>query len=84
MSRAFQQIHVMIAIAALLSAARLSAQVNATGTFSGQVTDAAILTGCADCNDPITIHIEGGTRIEDGAGIIHFSVPASHWWCWRR
>ena len=42
--------------------------------------DAAILTGCADCNDPITIHIEGGTRIEDGAGIIHFSVPASRWW----
>jgi hypothetical protein len=36
-----KSIHVAIAIAALLTAAQLSAQVNATGTFSGQVTDAA-------------------------------------------
>src|SRR5260370_16503351 len=39
MSQSFQTIRVAIVIAVL--AAHVSAQVNATGTFSGQVTDAA-------------------------------------------
>ena len=41
MSKAFQPIRVAFAVVILLSAARLSGQVNATGTFAGQVTDAA-------------------------------------------
>src|SRR5947208_5657045 len=41
MSKAFQPIRVAFAVVILLSAARLSGQVKATGTFAGQVTDAA-------------------------------------------
>jgi hypothetical protein len=41
MKKVFPRINATILLSALLLAGRLSAQVNATGTFSGQVTDAA-------------------------------------------
>src|SRR5882724_11510519 len=41
MSKAFQPIRVAFAVVILLSAVHLSGQVKATGTFAGQVTDAA-------------------------------------------
>lgn len=40
--------------------------------------DAAITTGCGDCNDAMEVRVEGGSV--GGEGIAHFSVPASRWW----
>jgi hypothetical protein len=43
--------------------------------------DAAITTGCGDCNDAIVVRIEGGeARLDAGEAIIHFSIPARRWW----
>ena len=43
--------------------------------------DAAITTGCGDCNDAIIVQIEGGeARLAAGDAIIHFSIPARRWW----
>jgi hypothetical protein len=43
--------------------------------------DARITTGCGDCNDAMVLLIEGGSlRMEQGDGIVHFSIPAKRWW----
>lgn len=41
--------------------------------------DARIRTSCADCGEELTVVVEGGSVIDDG-GIVHFAVPAAHWW----
>ncbi|MBA4181976.1 MAG: hypothetical protein C0506_15400 [Anaerolinea sp.] len=40
--------------------------------------DATIACSCGDCGEPMTVEVRDG-RVE-GAGIIHFGVPALHWW----
>lgn len=40
--------------------------------------DATIACSCGDCGEPLTVEIRDG-RVE-GSGIIHFGVPALHWW----
>ncbi len=43
--------------------------------------DARITTGCGDCNDSMALLVQDGSlRLENGDGIIHFSVPARRWW----
>lgn len=43
--------------------------------------NAKITAACGDCNDSMILHIENGkVRLEQGEGIIHFSVPAKKWW----
>ncbi len=43
--------------------------------------DARISTGCADCNDSMIMLVQDGSlRLEQGEGIVHFSVPARRWW----
>ena len=41
--------------------------------------DAAIEAPCGDCGDRMTLEIRGG-KLAHGEGIIHFAVPARHWW----
>lgn len=41
-------------------------------------TDATIACSCGDCGQPMTVEVRKG-RME-GAGLIHFGVPALHWW----
>ena len=43
--------------------------------------DARISTACGDCNDAMLLLVqEGSLRLENGEGMIHFSVPARRWW----
>ena len=43
--------------------------------------DARISTGCGDCNDAMSLLVQGSSvRLAHGEGIIHFSVPARRWW----
>ncbi len=37
-----------------------------------------IAARCGDCDEPIELGIEG-PRLT-GAGVVHFAVPARHWW----
>lgn len=40
--------------------------------------DALITARCGDCDEPLYVRVEGG-RVS-GEGLIHFGVPARHWW----
>ena len=41
--------------------------------------DAVIRAFCGDCCEPMTLEVSGG-RLTRTEGIIHFAVPAHHWW----
>ena len=41
-------------------------------------TDATIRCSCGDCDQAMRVDIRDG-RVE-GSGLIHFGVPARHWW----
>lgn len=40
--------------------------------------DAVITTSCLDCGEVLTYEVSGATMT--GGGVVHFSVPAAHWW----
>jgi hypothetical protein len=42
--------------------------------------DARIVTGCGDCNDAMVLTVKDGFLLYPPPGVIHFSVPAQHWW----
>lgn len=52
---------------------------DALGVPAALGKDAIISAFCGDCSEPMTLEIRGGslTRSE---GIIHFAIPAHHWW----
>lgn len=41
--------------------------------------DARIISGCGDCNDSMVVTVKGGS-LSGASGILHFAVPAKHWW----
>jgi len=41
--------------------------------------DARIDTTCADCGEMAELEIIGGNLAEE-FGVIHFAIPAAHWW----
>jgi Alkylmercury lyase len=40
---------------------------------------AEITTSCTDCGDPLTVRTTG-RALADGAGVVHFAIPAATWW----
>lgn len=40
--------------------------------------DSTVATACPDCDEPLELTVRGGEVIGDG--VVHFSVPARHWW----
>lgn len=41
--------------------------------------DAVIRASCGDCGTAMTLRITQGA-LERGEGIVHFAIPAAHWW----
>ena len=41
--------------------------------------DGAVSTHCPDCLEPLELRVAGG-EIEPSESVIHFAVPAAHWW----
>lgn len=41
--------------------------------------DADISAPCGDCGDPLTLQLRGGRLVRE-EGVVHFAVPAHHWW----
>jgi hypothetical protein len=41
--------------------------------------DGKLSTSCGDCQAPMTLTIRGGALLP-AEGVIHFAVPAAHWW----
>lgn len=39
----------------------------------------AVSTWCPDCHKRLVVSVEDG-RLSSGVGVVHFAVPAAHWW----
>jgi hypothetical protein len=52
---------------------------DALGIPAALGTDAVIRAPCGDCGQPMSLEVKDGT-LAHGEGIIHFAVPAHHWW----
>ena len=40
--------------------------------------DARIIARCGDCDEPLSLEV--ATERLAGSGVVHFAVPALHWW----
>jgi hypothetical protein len=52
---------------------------DALGIVAALGTDAVIRTACGDCSERMLLEIAAG-KLKRSEGIIHFAVPARHWW----
>jgi alkylmercury lyase-like protein len=52
---------------------------DALGVVAALDTDAVIRAYCGDCSEPMRLEIAGG-KVTRSDGMIHFAVPAHHWW----
>jgi len=52
---------------------------DALGVVAALGKDAVVRTCCGDCSAPLELEVTGG-RLTRGEGVIHFGVPAHHWW----
>lgn len=52
---------------------------DALGIVAALDADAVIRTVCGDCSEPMSLEIAAG-QLERSEGVIHFAVPAHHWW----
>ena len=52
---------------------------DALGIVAALDQDAVIRAWCGDCSEPMSLEIEAG-KLTRSEGIIHFGVPAHHWW----
>ena len=43
-------------------------------------TSGTVRTTCADCGDPVTLAVDPEAGPDDLDGLLHFTVPARHWW----
>lgn len=52
---------------------------DALGIAAALGRDAVISSPCGDCGGVMTLEVRGG-RLVSGDGVVHFGVPAHHWW----
>jgi Alkylmercury lyase len=52
---------------------------DALGVVAALGTNAVIRAVCGDCSEPMLLEIAAG-KLKRSEGIIHFAVPAHHWW----
>ena len=52
---------------------------DALGIAAALDADARISAPCGDCGEPMRLEVRGG-HLTHGEGVIHFAVPAHHWW----
>src|SRR5438132_14081100 len=52
---------------------------DALGIVAALGKDATIRASCGDCSEPMALEVVGG-QLRRSEGIIHFGVPAHHWW----
>jgi hypothetical protein len=52
---------------------------DALGIAAALGRDAVISAPCGDCGVAMTLEVRGG-KLVSGEGVVHFAVPAHHWW----
>jgi hypothetical protein len=53
---------------------------DAMGILAMLGSDGRVLTSCPDCNEAMTVEVRSGALVDEGVGVMHFAVPARHWW----
>jgi alkylmercury lyase-like protein len=38
-----------------------------------------VTTWCPDCHEQLSVSVEDN-RVTSGSGVVHYAVPAAHWW----
>jgi Alkylmercury lyase len=52
---------------------------DALGVPAALTKDAVISAFCGDCSEPMRLEVRGGKLVRS-EGLIHFAIPAHHWW----
>ena len=52
---------------------------DALGVVSMLGGDGTVTTACPDCQEPLALEVVG-RELVGGEGIVHFGIPARHWW----
>lgn len=52
---------------------------DALGIAAAVGADAVIEASCGDCGSAMTLEVRGDKLVR-GEGVVHFAVPAHHWW----
>ena len=52
---------------------------DALGIAAALGRDAVVNAPCGDCGSEMTLEIRGG-RLNRTEGMVHFAIPARHWW----
>ena len=52
---------------------------DAFGVLAALHSDGEVLSACPDCDRPIVVRVEE-SKVPHSAEVIHFVVPAAHWW----
>lgn len=52
---------------------------DALGVPAALGKDAEISAFCGDCSEPMTLEVRDG-KLARSEGLIHFAIPAHHWW----
>jgi Alkylmercury lyase len=52
---------------------------DALGILAMLRTDGVVRTYCGDCQEPMLLEVRNGAMAA-ADGVIHFAVPAAHWW----
>jgi hypothetical protein len=52
---------------------------DALGIVAALGTDAVIRAACGDCSEPMELQV-AAAKLTRSEGIVHFAVPAHHWW----
>lgn len=52
---------------------------DALGVVAALGTDAVVRAFCGDCSQPMELEVVDGA-LRRSEGVIHFGVPAHHWW----
>lgn len=52
---------------------------DALGIAAAVGADAVIEASCGDCGSAMTLEVRG-ERLVRGDGVVHFAIPAHHWW----
>jgi hypothetical protein len=53
---------------------------DALGVPAALHADGVVRSACPDCGDPVELEVEGGELVRGADLLVHFLVPARHWW----
>jgi hypothetical protein len=53
---------------------------DALGIPAALHTDGTVASECPDCGEPLALEVRGGELVRGADLLVHFVVPARHWW----